>query len=173
MRNPSVYYSSLQATPIGRVHAALLNGAVVAVDFGIAAEHFATELADRFEQPIVRDDEMLEPALEAMKAYFEGDPRPLDLKTDISHMSIFQQQVLASTTGIPHGRTMTYGGVAQQLGDLAAIRAVGGALGANPVPIIIPCHRVIAADGKLGGYSGHGGPDTKRKLLVLEGALMI
>jgi methylated-DNA-[protein]-cysteine S-methyltransferase len=72
---------------------------------------------------------------------------------------------------IPLGEVLTYGQVAARLGDEGAARAVGRALGRNPFPIVVPCHRVIAAGGRLGGFSAEGGATTKRRMLVIEGAL--
>ncbi len=71
---------------------------------------------------------------------------------------------------VPFGETTTYGAIAEELGDKALSRAVGAALGQNPFPVIIPCHRVTAAGGKMGGFSAPGGTDTKRRLLEIEGA---
>ena len=79
--------------------------------------------------------------------------------------------MLQTARNIPQGTLWTYGQVAQAIGKPKASRAVGQALGRNPVPIVIPCHRVIASDGSLGGYSGGGGLESKRFLLGLEGAL--
>jgi methylated-DNA-[protein]-cysteine S-methyltransferase len=74
---------------------------------------------------------------------------------------------------IPHGRIVTYGEIARRIGKPKAARAVGQALGRNPVPIVIPCHRVISSDGSLGGYSGGGGLETKTKLLELENSTLL
>jgi methylated-DNA-[protein]-cysteine S-methyltransferase len=79
--------------------------------------------------------------------------------------------VLQTARRIPMGSVWTYGQVARTIGQPKASRAVGQALGRNPIPIVIPCHRVVAADGGLGGYSGGGGLESKRLLLRLEGAL--
>ncbi len=83
----------------------------------------------------------------------------------------FQQQVWAALLTIPRGQTRTYAQIAAQIGRPTSARAVANACGANPHPIDIPCHRVIASDGSLGGYSGTGGVKTKIKLLKKEGAL--
>jgi methylated-DNA-[protein]-cysteine S-methyltransferase len=74
---------------------------------------------------------------------------------------------------VPFGKTTTYGAIAEELGDKSLSRAVGAALGANPFPIIIPCHRVLAAGGRIGGFSAPGGADTKRRLLEIEGAFAV
>jgi len=85
--------------------------------------------------------------------------------------SPFERRVWQLMSDIPYGETRTYGELARDLA--AAPRAVGQACGRNPLPILIPCHRVLAADGRLGGYSGGGGAETKRRLLLLEGALLV
>src|SRR5690606_31448990 len=83
----------------------------------------------------------------------------------------FDRRVYEAARAIPAGTTASYGEIAAQLGEPGAARAVGQSLGANPVPIIIPCHRVLAAGQRTGGFSAHGGVDTKRRLLEIEGAL--
>lgn len=82
----------------------------------------------------------------------------------------FERQVWAITHAIPYGQTLTYGDIARRLGDVALSRAVGQALGANPIPIIVPCHRVVASDGRSGGFSAPGGVSTKLRLLNIERA---
>ena len=86
---------------------------------------------------------------------------------DLSVGTEFQQNVWRAMTKIPFGQTSSYGGLAQDIGKPKAVRAVGGACGANPIPVLVPCHRVLAANGKLGGFSG--GLDWKRTLLAREG----
>ena len=83
-------------------------------------------------------------------------------------MSPFQRRVLRAALRIPYGRVSTYGEIAAEIGNPRAARAVGRALGANPIPLVVPCHRVIAGSGALGGYSAAGGVRVKRKLLDLE-----
>ena len=87
-----------------------------------------------------------------------------------SRLSEFNRKVYAIAQAIPPGETITYGEIAERLGDKALARAVGQALGENPVPIIVPCHRVLAAGGKSGGFSGSGGVVTKLKMLTIERA---
>ena len=103
-----------------------------------------------------------------MNAYFDGDPVDFDLPLNPAG-SGFQRRVWKAMCDIPAGGTETYGRLAGRIDGIA--RAVGTACGKNPIPIIIPCHRVVAASG-LGGYSGDGGLDTKVALLRLEGALL-
>ena len=83
----------------------------------------------------------------------------------------FEASVYRAALAIPAGRTLTYGELASQLGETCQARAVGQALGRNPWPILVPCHRVVAAEGRTGGFSAHGGTATKLRLLELEGAL--
>ncbi len=92
-----------------------------------------------------------------------------DLPVDLDGVPPFHQAVYAIARAIPVGQTLTYGELAAQLNDPGAARAVGQALGSNPIPIIIPCHRILAAAG-TGGFSAHGGVETKRRLLEIEGA---
>jgi methylated-DNA-[protein]-cysteine S-methyltransferase len=90
---------------------------------------------------------------------------------DLDGVEPFRRALYDALRGIPFGSTTTYGALAQHLGleGYEAARDVGAAMGMNPVPIVIPCHRVLAAGGKLGGFSAHGGPATKQRLLALEG----
>jgi len=99
--------------------------------------------------------------------YLAGTRRTFTVPVDLAGTTPFQRKVLAATRRIPFGQTVTYGRLATRVGSPGGARAVGGAMAANPVPIIIPCHRVLAAGG-LGGYGG--GLALKRRLLALEGA---
>jgi O-6-methylguanine DNA methyltransferase len=92
-----------------------------------------------------------------------GKSPPLDL----SNGTVFQRKVWNALQKIARGRTQSYGEIARAIGKPKAVRAVGGACGANPIPVLVPCHRVLAANGKIGGFSG--GLDWKRKLLAREG----
>lgn len=108
----------------------------------------------------------LEDAVEQVQAYFAGDRREFELSTDLTGLTSFQQSVLEVTAEIPFGRTVAYGELAERIGKPDASRAVGSALGRNPVPIVIPCHRVVRSDGGLGGYTS--GTGYKEQLLELE-----
>lgn len=101
--------------------------------------------------------------------YFAGQRHGFDLPLDLSHGTPFQQQVWRALLGIGWGQTARYGQLAQQLGRPQATRAVGMAVGRNPISIIVPCHRVVGADGSLTGYAG--GLDRKQYLLQREGVL--
>jgi methylated-DNA-[protein]-cysteine S-methyltransferase len=99
-----------------------------------------------------------------------GKPTLRDAVIDLSRTSDFNAKVYAIARDIPPGETLTYGEVAARLGDRLLARDVGQALGQNPWPIVVPCHRVTAAGGKLGGFSARGGAATKLRLLAIEGA---
>jgi methylated-DNA-[protein]-cysteine S-methyltransferase len=103
----------------------------------------------------------------------DGRPAPdlTDIELDPSGVPPFNQRVYALTRGIPPGETRSYGDLAARLGQPGAARAVGRALGDNPYPIVVPCHRVLAADGSMHGFSAPGGVQTKRRMLQLEGAV--
>jgi methylated-DNA-[protein]-cysteine S-methyltransferase len=105
-----------------------------------------------------------------VREYLDGKRTKFDLPLDMTTMTDFQRQVLSAALKIPRGKWLTYGEVAKAIGRPQASRAVGQALGHNPVPIVIPCHRVLGSDGSLHGYSGGGGIQTKAWLLQLEGA---
>ncbi|MBI2980337.1 MAG: MGMT family protein [Chloroflexi bacterium] len=103
---------------------------------------------------------------ERFRVYFSGQKTTFPDKLDLSGATPFQRRVWQQTRLIPYGETVSYLWIAQQIKQTAAARAVGQALGSNPLPIIIPCHRVVASDGRLGGFSG--GLEMKRYLLDLE-----
>jgi methylated-DNA-[protein]-cysteine S-methyltransferase len=110
-------------------------------------------------------------AIDGIVALTAGEPRDLvDIVIDDAAISDFNRKVYAIARAIPPGQTMTYGEVAERLGDKLLARAVGQAMGENPTPIVMPCHRVLAANGKTGGFSAPGGVVTKLRLLTIEGA---
>jgi methylated-DNA-[protein]-cysteine S-methyltransferase len=114
------------------------------------------------------DDPYLFGIFNQLKEYFAGTRKVFDVPLDV-YGTVFQKKVWNELQKIPYGKTISYKTLSEKLGDIKAIRAVGKANGQNPVAIIIPCHRVIGADGSLIGYAG--GLDIKEKLLHLEGAL--
>jgi methylated-DNA-[protein]-cysteine S-methyltransferase len=111
-------------------------------------------------------------AIEAMQAHLGGEPHHLrEVPIDLARAGPFEQRVYAAARALDPGRTCTYGELARQIEDPSALRAVGQALGANPWPLVVPCHRVLAAGGALGGFSAPGGAHTKRQLLLHELAM--
>lgn len=110
-------------------------------------------------------------ALEAIAALLDGEPRDLaEVRVDLGAVSPFERRVLDHVRTIPPGRTETYGEVAAAVGEPGGAQAVGRALGANPVPIVVPCHRVMGAGGRPVGFSAHGGVGTKLRILRIEGS---
>lgn len=140
------------SSPIGPLTLFEEDGKIVSLDWGAVEGEEETPL-------------LLE-AVRQLEAYFEGKLKSFDLPLAPGGTA-FQKKVWAVMETIPYGTVRRYGDVAAELDS--APRAVGGACGRNPIPIIIPCHRIIASDGGLGGYSGQDGVDTKRFLLKLEG----
>lgn len=105
-----------------------------------------------------------------LAAYFAGEPRDFDLALDWSLTSGFHREVLRElASGVPYGTVVGYGELAARVGRPEGAQAVGAAMGANPLPVVVPCHRVVESDGGLGGFGG--GLETKRQLLALEGVL--
>ena len=113
----------------------------------------------------------IEAAIADIRRLLDGHKQDLSrIDLDMSAVPDFEQRVYAETRSIPPGETLTYGDIATRLGDVGLSRAVGQALGRNPFAIVVPCHRVLAAGGKSGGFSAVGGVETKRRLLEIEGA---
>ena len=126
---------------------------------------FSRQLSPRIlEHPAATDE-----VRRQLEEYFEGERTRFQLKLDRRLMRGIARDVLAATAKVPFGRTTTYGALAERIGRPRASRAVGNALGSNPIPIVVPCHRVLRAGGDVGGYAG--GPSRKRRLLTLEGSL--
>lgn len=142
-------------SPVGDLTISEDGGAVVSLDWGWGALQTET--------PLLRE------AKRQLERYFDGGLEQFELPLR-PYGTTFRKQVWDAMLRIPYGSTQTYGKIAADVGSPA--RAVGGACGANPIPIIIPCHRVLGANGALGGYSGEGGTETKAFLLRLEGALL-
>lgn len=114
----------------------------------------------------VRSDEQFAGLAKRFRDFFNGDTPSFPDRIDFSGATIFQQAVWEAARQIPYGDTRSYGDIAEQIGRYGAARAVGQAMGRNPVAIIVPCHRVVASGGKLGGFGG--GEDLKRYLLDME-----
>lgn len=142
-------------SPVGPLTITAADGAITGVDFGLGGGP----------RP---NGGLLAEAARQLTEYFAGTLREFTLPLAPSGTS-FRLKVWAAMQAIPYGQTRSYGDLARALDS--APRAVGGACGANPIPLVIPCHRVVGAGGTLGGFSGGAGCDTKRQLLALERAL--
>lgn len=167
--HPVLYYGELTSTPVGPISVALSEAGLVAVEFGEAGPEFLEHLQRSHRAEAVRSPDRAGPVLRQLAEYFAGKRGSFNVPVDLSHSTGFQQQVLQAAARVPRGGLATYAEIARHIGKPRASRAVGQALARNPVPIVIPCHRVVAADGSLTGYSGRGGIRTKARLLVLEG----
>ena len=115
---------------------------------------------------LVRDDKALRQFAAQLRKYLDGEEMSFDVDVDLSVGTSFQQSVWRMTRRIPYGKVVSYKRLAEQYGNPLCARAVGNALGANPVPIVVPCHRVIRSDSSLGGFSS--GTKWKKRLLALE-----
>lgn len=155
-------------SPLGPIYFAVSDRGLCSLDFGAGAD-LDTFLAHL--DPLAhaeRDPQGLSGVAEQLREYFAGQRQRFDLSLDLERLTPFQRGVLQAACAIPYGAVRSYGQLAQTLGHPHASRAVGQALGSNPIPIVIPCHRVVASDGSLGGYTG--GLEKKRFLLDLERA---
>ncbi|MFE7213074.1 methylated-DNA--[protein]-cysteine S-methyltransferase [Streptomyces sp. NPDC001698] len=113
---------------------------------------------------------LLAEAIRQVRAYFAGERQDFELPLDWSLISGFNRQVLRElASGVPYGTVVGYGDLADRVGQPGAAQAVGAAMGANPLPVVVPCHRVVESDGGIGGFGG--GLEAKRRLLALEGVL--
>lgn len=117
------------------------------------------------------DPDLLPDFQRQLREYFAGRPVRFRVQLDLADLTEFQRQVLEACAGIEHGRTASYGQLARRIRRPRAARAVGMALARNPVPLVVPCHRVTAGDGSLGGFSAEQGVSLKRELLALEAAI--
>ncbi|HEY3165280.1 MAG TPA: methylated-DNA--[protein]-cysteine S-methyltransferase [Candidatus Limnocylindrales bacterium] len=166
------------AAPWGPVHVAATRHAVVGLAVLSPREPFVTDVARRTgrEPATGSDGRLLEQAVAAIESFLAGRPAELEhLPLDLADRGSWDRVVLGAVRGLGWGEVASYGGVATMIGRRGAARAVGGAVGRNPIGLAIPCHRVIAGDGSIGGYGGDwfGGRDAllaiKRELLALEG----
>ena len=158
-------------SPLGPLLAAATDHGLVRLSYlGFREEDDVLQrLADDVSPRVLEAPARLDGVRRELDEYFDGRRSTFDLAVDWSPMADFQRRVLKATAAIPFGGHASYGEVAERAGNPRAYRAAGTALGRNPIPIVIPCHRVWAAGGKLGGYTG--GLERKRALLELEGAL--
>jgi methylated-DNA-[protein]-cysteine S-methyltransferase len=169
-RLADVLYGPVES-PFGTLHAALTRRGLVRLSFPEEGEpELLEKLARRLSPQVVRSERLLDPLRRELDEYFSGRRRRFDLDLDWSLIGPFAQRVLTRTAAIPYGAYSSYGEIATEAGSPRGARAAGNALGSNPIPIVIPCHRVLHAGGGLGGYGG--GLDRKRWLLQLEGAIL-
>lgn len=157
----------LVPAPLGAVGLAASNEGLVAVELG---EETCVQAALRRRAPTAQEamTPLLAAAATQVAGYFTGILRHFDLPCDLSGLSPFSQRVLAALAQVPYGVTVSYGELAVAAGHPGAARAIGGVMARNPLPLILPCHRVVGKGGALTGYSGGAGLVTKAWLLDFE-----
>ena len=172
----------------GPFHVAASTRGIVAIEWSTTEDAFDARLRRRLRAPVTpvteaRQDDPRLPDLRdaesAVEAVLAGRPIDARLRFDLTDRPAWDRHVLEAVAAIPFGRTASYGEIARRIGAPRAARAVGGAVGRNPISLLIPCHRVIAADGTIGGYGGDGwggreaALERKRELLRLEGVMVL
>jgi len=175
---PPVAAWTVVPSPFGPIHLAATDRGICALELRTTDAAFAARLQRRLRGPIVAAGEgtaaqrdRLREAAAQLDEHCAGIRRSFDLAIDLAGCSAWDRAVLEGVRTIGHGETASYGEVARRIGRRGAARAVGGAVGRNPVGLIIPCHRVIAGDGTLGGYGG-GWFGEREELLALKRALL-
>lgn len=165
-------------SPFGPVHVAATDEGICALALRSTDASFAAGLGRELRGPVVTAESgtpaqraLLERARVQLDEYLAGDRRVFDLPLDLDRCSAWDRAVLEAVRAIPLGETASYGEVARRIGRRGAARAVGGAVGRNPVGLVVPCHRVIAGDGTLGGYGG-GWFGEREESLALKRALL-
>ncbi len=165
-----IAYASFDS-PLGTGQLAATSRGIVSIGLpGIDRDAFLVDLSTEVSPRMLELPARVDGARRELEEYFGGERREFDLALDWRRVrSRFSTRVLRETAKVPFGATATYGEVAARAGSPRAYRAAGTALGHNPIPIVVPCHRVLRAGGQLGEYGG--GPEMKRFLLELEGAI--
>ena len=169
---PLAHYGLIPDTIIGDIWVAVGEEGLVAIDFDISEADFVEHVMEKMHVRLEQDEKQIKVVMEQVKDYLEGKLEKLNLKIDLHGVSPFQRFVLQAAREVPRGQVATYAEIAKRIGKPKAFRAVGQALRRNPIPIVIPCHRVIASDGTLGGYGGKMGSQRKITLLRLEGVIL-
>jgi len=166
-----VAYSSVDS-PLGPLVVAATPKGLVRVSYTEfrGEDEVLEDLARRVSPRVLEAPAKLDPVRRELDEYFDGRREQFDVPIDWSYLAGFTREVLRATAAIPFGDVSTYAGVADAAGSPRAVRAAGNALGANPMPVVVPCHRVLRTGGALGGYTG--GLERKEFLLRLEGRLL-
>jgi methylated-DNA-[protein]-cysteine S-methyltransferase len=165
-----VAYAAFES-PYGEIHIAVTDRGLVSLALpNVGEEAFLATLASEISPRVLELPGRLDEVRRELDEYFAGTRRDFDLKLDWRLIrSGFYRQVLRETKKLPYGATSTYGEIAGRAGNARAARAAGTALATNPIPLVIPCHRILRSGGVVGMYGG--GPAMKQSLLVAEGAL--
>lgn len=164
-----ILIGNIKETLLGEVWAAVSARGLVTVDFGVSQTNFERAVRKQTKSEIEYAPKQVDDMVYQIKEYLMGKRQQFDLTIDWSVLaSDFQRGALRRVFSIPYGETRTYAEIAAQIGHPQAFRAMGRANATNPMPLVIPCHRVIGTDGKLHGYGGKGGLKTKAWLLKME-----
>ncbi len=166
----TIYFSSVPDTPIGEIWIARSERGLVAIEWDSKRSELLDYLTRRLKFSVEENPHHLADIASQLREYLAGKRSRFEISIDWSQMRPFQREALLATFAIPYGQTSTYGELATQIGHPRAARAVGRAEATNPMPLVIPCHRVLGADGKLRGYGG--GLKIKKWLLQMEGAVL-
>jgi methylated-DNA-[protein]-cysteine S-methyltransferase len=162
-------WTTMTDTPVGTLGLASSDAGLCEVSFVKDEDAFLAHVLDLHgDRPLLRVPEALDEVRRQLDRYFSGRRLDFDLEVDLSTVAGFSLKVLKETAKIPPGRVLSYTDVARRAGNARASRAAGNALHVNPVPIVVPCHRIVRSDGSLGGYGG--GLAIKEWLLEHEGA---
>lgn len=165
-----IYVGKETDTPVGPIWVAVSEHGLVAVELSDEPDYLIKRLPKLGYQQVVSDPKNTKKALKQIREYLNGERQDFDIPIDWSGMTSFQEKALRATYKIPYGEVTTYGEIAKQMGKPKSARGVGRAEATNPMPLVIPCHRVLGADGGLHGYGAGEGIETKAWLLELEGA---
>ena len=157
-------------SPIGPLLVGVSDRGVCRISFDPEPDAELDRLAARMGPRVLRAGRRVEPVRRQLDEYFERRRQTFELDYDLAGLPAFQQEVLHELVRVRYAETSTYGALAARVGRPRAARAVGGALNRNPVPIVVPCHRIVGSTGSLVGYGG--GLERKQALLELEGALL-
>lgn len=168
----TIFIGNTGQTAIGDLWVAVSENGLIAIEFPATQAEFVAWLEKHHDGQIEFAPERVAQAVRELREYAAGQRREFDLPIDWSVLNAFQRQALQITFAIPYGQTRTYKEIALQMGNPRAARAVGRAQATNPMPIVLPCHRVVGSDGKLHGYGGGDGLPTKEQLLKMEKALI-
>jgi methylated-DNA-[protein]-cysteine S-methyltransferase len=162
-----IYYDTVSLSGFGTVLLAATDRGLCFLSFRPHAENDYVKRWNEADFTVRRSGTALSEPIRELREYFSGKRKRFDVPTDLVFASDFTKEVLAQTARIKFGQVRTYQDVALAMGKPKSVRAVGNALGRNPIPIVVPCHRVVATGGGLGGFTG--GISYKRKLLAIEG----
>ena len=166
-----IYIGDLNGTPLGDFRLAASDLGLVAIEWASAQPELNAYLA-RLKRPIQLNQKKLAPYAKELREYLNGKRTAFTIPIDWNFFTPFQRAALQVVFRIPYGETRTYIDIAREIDRPHAYRAVGAANAMNPMPLVIPCHRVIGMDGRLHGYGGGEGLKTKEWLLKMEGAVM-